>query len=84
MRTVLLILAGALGMFIIMKVLAVRQSGVVSNTTARLKELAMTNQAYNLLKTNEFRELVKTNQFRNFVKSLAQDQVGVLATTMAI
>lgn len=84
MRIVLYILLGALAMFIILKVTAVKGSTNTSQTTNKLIELAKTMQVYNLLKTNEFREVVKTKQFREFAKSLAEDQLIVLASTLTL
>jgi hypothetical protein len=55
MRYVLTFLGGAVGMYIILKVLSVKKSGTASQSTERFKELAQTQQVYNLLMTNEFR-----------------------------
>ena len=81
-KNILYIVLGMLIMFVILKLLSKTSSGT-GNTTAALKQLAFTGEAYNLIMSNEFRELVKTPEFKNFTKTLADDQLKVLSKTLA-
>lgn len=81
MKIVLWVLVGALVMFVLLKI-AAKTGATPSDTGERFKELAKTQQAKNLIMTNEFRELVKTKEFINLARSLAEDQLKTLATTL--
>lgn len=82
MKYFLCIVGGMAGMYIILKVLSVKETNNPSLTTERFKELVATPQVYKLIMTSEFRDLVKTTQFRNFAKTLADEQLRVIANTM--
>ena len=81
MRTFLLILLGAVIMYIILKILS--SDVAPADSTQKLKALAATQQAANLIRTNEFRELVKTKEFINFASSLAEEQVIIMSKSLA-
>ena len=81
MRTTLLILAGMILMYIILKYMS---SKSVSDSAEwnSIKELMKTQQFNNLVKTNEFRELAKSSEFRNVVGTLAEDQIIQVSKTL--
>jgi len=81
MRPIWWVVIGAVGAIILIKLLA--KAMPVSNTTVKLKALANTPQASNLIKTNEFRELVKTKEFLSFALTLAEDQVGTMSQAIS-
>lgn len=81
-RDLLFIAIGALGMFLIVKILS---SGAASgNTSKAVTNLIKTQQAVNLAMTNEFRELVKTPQFKMLVKTLAANELKALENAMSL
>ena len=82
MKYFLSILGGALGMYIILKVLSSKGNTAPSQTTAKLKALAKTAQAYNLIMSPQFRELVKTKEFSDFVRTLANEQISIIAGSL--
>lgn len=81
MRTFLLILAGMILMYILLKVMSSKE-GTTSESWNRIKELMKTQEFNNLIKTNEFREIVKTNEFRGVIGSLATDQISTVSKTL--
>ncbi len=82
-RDLLFIAIGALGMFLLVKILS---SGAVSggSTSKAAMNLLKTQQAVNLMLTNEFRELVKTPQFKTLVKTLAANELNALENAMSL
>jgi len=82
-RDLLFIAIGALGMFLIVKILS---SGAATGggTSKAVMNLIKTQQAVNLAMTNEFRELVKTPQFKMLVKTLAANELKALENAMAL
>jgi hypothetical protein len=82
MKNIWWILLGAAIMFILLKLLA-GKSNVTSDTNKRLKELAFTVQARNLIMTNEFRELVKTKEFKRFIASAGEDYLKTVSNALA-
>ncbi len=81
MRNFLLILLGALILYIVLKMISGAGAGTALSTE-KLKKLAFLPQTANLIKTNEFKELIKTNEFHEFVKSIAEEQAVVLAQSL--
>jgi len=81
MRTALLILAGMILMYIILKVISSKDSST-SASWLNIKELLKTQEFNNLMRTNEFREITKTSEFRNVVGSLAEDQILTVSKTL--
>jgi hypothetical protein len=73
MRTFLLILLGALIMYVILRVMA--KQTVSSDSTSKLIILLQTQKVNNLIKTNEFREVAKTSEFQDFINTLAEEQL---------
>jgi len=82
MRTTLLIIAGMILMYILLKVLSSRENVSTSQSWQKIKDLIKTQEFNNVVKTNEFRELVKTNEFRGVIGSLAEDQILTVSKTL--
>lgn len=76
-------IVGAMAMFLILKIASKSAQPDSSETTQRFKELAKKQEVYNLIMTKEFRDIVLLPEFRNFVKSLAKDQIEIMAKTLA-
>jgi len=81
MRNVLLVVAGMIIMYILLKMLS-KQTGSDSEAWLRIKDLLKTQQFGNVMKTNEFRELAKTNEFRSVIGTLAEDQLVSVSKTL--
>lgn len=81
MKNLLWVLLGALLLFIVLRMIAGAGKEAALSTT-KLKALAFLPETANLIKTNEFRELVKTKEFKDFTRTLAAEQVVVLAQTL--
>jgi hypothetical protein len=81
MRNFLLIVLGAVIMYVLLKVIAGKT--VTADSTVRLKKLASTQQAANLVRTNEFREIVKTKEFIDFITSLTEEQLITVSKSLA-
>lgn len=82
MRTAIFLIAGALILFFVLRIISKDKPGVASSSTPNFIALAKTPQAFSLVKTNEFRELAKTPEFRNFVSTLASEQVNAMSKTL--
>lgn len=81
MRTALLIFAGMILMYILLKVMSSKEAST-SESWIKIKELMKTQEFNNLIKTNEFREIVKTGEFRSVVATLAEDQILSVSKTL--
>jgi hypothetical protein len=81
MRNILWVLLGALLLFIILRMIAGAGKAETLSTT-KLKRLASLPETANLIRTNEFRELVKTTEFKDFARTLAAEQVVIMAQTL--
>lgn len=83
MRIAIFLIAGAIIMFVVLRILANNKNTQgTSQTTKNFMTLANTPQAYSLIKTNEFRELSKTPAFKNFVSTLAEEQINIMAKSL--
>jgi hypothetical protein len=81
MKTFLLIVVGMILMYIILKLLSHRT--VTENATwDEIKPILTSPQFYNLTKTNEFRELIKMPETKKVIKTMAEDQVTLLAQSL--
>ena len=80
MRTFLLILAGALIMYFILKILSGKSDSSIA--WPAIKSLIGTQEFNNVVKTNEFRELAKSAEFRNVITNLAEDQITSISKTL--
>jgi len=80
MRTFLLILAGALIMYFILRILSGKSDS--NSAWPSIKSLIKTQEFNNVVKTNEFRELTKTSEFRNVIANLAEDQIISISKTL--
>lgn len=69
-------------MYIILRIIA--KPTYKSESSGAFLQLAKTGQALNLVKTNEFRELAKTPEFKNLVRTLADEQITILANTLVL
>jgi hypothetical protein len=83
MKTLLWILAGAIFMILIIKIVGSGKDATNSKTGTNVKQLLKTQQFLNLVKTNEFREMIKTNEFKKVVASLATDQLVSLSIALS-
>ena len=81
-RYFLFVLLGMFLMYIVLKILASNMVQSTSDITAKLADLARTQQVANLVRTNEFRELIKTREFYNLATSLAKEQMGIISQTL--
>lgn len=81
MRTTLLILAGMIIMYILLKFMASKEASD-SEAWQRTKDLIKTQEFNNLMKTNEFREIAKSNEFRSLIGTLAEDQIVTISKTL--
>ena len=80
MRAALLVLAGMIIMYILLKFMASKESE--SQAWQRTKDLIKTQEFNNLMRTNEFREIAKSNEFRSLIGTLAEDQIITVSKTL--
>jgi hypothetical protein len=80
MRNILLIILGAVIMFIVLKVLS--KKTVKQSTSSGIKEILLLPETLKLAKTTEFKNLSDTPEFRNYIKTLSQEQIYELAKTL--
>lgn len=71
MKNVLLILAGAVAMFIVLKLVSSGKPIPESKTTENFKKLIATKQAQELIQTPQFKNVLLTPEFKNLAKGIA-------------
>jgi len=81
MKNLIFVALGMFLMYIVLKIISSRGGGS-SMTTERLKDLARTPQAMNVIKTNQFNELTKTPEFRAFISTLAKEQLAAVSNSL--
>lgn len=81
MKNLIFVALGMFLMYIVLKIISTR-GGDSNMTTERLKDLARTPQAMNVIKTNQFNELTKTPEFRAFVSTLAKEQLSAISNSL--
>jgi hypothetical protein len=82
MKTVLYILIGAVGMFLILKVMSTGKPIAENKTTEDLKKFLQTKEANELLQTEQFAAVLLTPEFRNLMKDIADVYINELTKNL--
>jgi hypothetical protein len=70
-----------ISMYIILKLLS-HKTVSTDSTWQEIKPILTSPQFYNLTKTNEFREILKMPEAQKAIKTMAEDQVTLLAQSL--
>jgi hypothetical protein len=82
MKTVLFILIGAAGMFLILKVMSSGKPIAENKTTEDLKKFLQTKEANDLIKTEQFAAVLLTKEFRILLKDISDAYINELTKKM--
>jgi len=78
MKTLLFILIGATGMFLILKVMSSGKPISENKTTEDLKKFLQTKEANELIQTEQFAAVLLTKEFRTLLKDISDAYINEL------